>query len=79
MKKIFIQFKNKNLEFVGRLYDYLLHEDEEIPTPNTIVRLLDEDYNYLNYGTRVKVVDVVDAMLEDMDTKKIVRYLTDSI
>ena len=55
---ISVQFKNKNKEFVGRTYDFLLCEDEEVPKTGDIVRLLDPNYELKFYGTRVKLTNV---------------------
>lgn len=53
-----VQFKDRNKVFRGRTYDYLLNREETVPQVGQIVRLMDDNYNYLCYGTRVKVVDV---------------------
>lgn len=53
-----VQFKDRNKIFRGRTYDYLLNREEVVPRVGQIVRLMDDNYNYLYYGTRVKVVDV---------------------
>ena len=53
-----VQFKNRKKEFVGKEYSYELCADEEVPADNSIVRLMDENYNYLCYGTRVRVNSV---------------------
>lgn len=56
-----VQFKNKNKEFTGRIYDYELCEGEVVPEKGDIIRMLDENYELMCYGTRVKVVDVKDV------------------
>ena len=56
---ISVQFKNKNKEFVGKTYDYLLNKTEDKPCRGDIIRLMDKDCNWIAYGTRVKVTDVV--------------------
>lgn len=53
-----VQFKNRDKQFVGKTYDYELCEDERVPTKGDIIRMLDENYDLMCYGTRVKVVDV---------------------
>ena len=53
-----VQFKDRNKVFKGRTYDYLLNREEIVPQVGQIIRLMDDNYNYLCYGTRVKVVDV---------------------
>ena len=70
-----VQFKNKNKEFTGRTYDYELCEGEVVPEKGDIIRMLDENYELLCYGTRVKVVDVKDS---DEDLVKI-RYMEASM
>ena len=55
---ITVQFKNKNKDFVGKLYDYALNKEETPPKQGDIIRMMDDNYNYKFYGTRVKVVDV---------------------
>ena len=55
---ISVQFKNKNKDFVGKAYDYLLNKEEIPPEKGDIIRMMDDNYNYKFYGTRVKVVDV---------------------
>ena len=53
-----VQFKDRNKVFKGRTYDYLLNREEAVPRVGQIIRLMDDNYNYLCYGTRVKVVGV---------------------
>ena len=53
-----VQFKDRNKVFRGRTYDYLLNREEAVSQVGQVVRLMDDNYNYLCYGTRVKVVDV---------------------
>ena len=53
-----VQFKDRNKVFKGRTYDYLLNREEIVPQVGQIIRLMDNNYNYLCYGTRVKVVGV---------------------
>lgn len=50
-----VKFKNRKMEFIGKTYSYELAADEEVPKDGEIVRLMDEDYNYLNHGTRIRV------------------------
>ena len=56
-RKLFVnvKFKNRNMEFTGKTYSYELAADEETPKDGEIVRLMDENYNYICNGTRVKV------------------------
>ena len=67
-----VQFKNRNKEFVGKTYDYELCEGERVPTKGDIIRMLDENYDLMCYGTRVKVVDVKRSS-DRVQTK--IRYL----
>lgn len=53
-----IQFKNRKNEFVGKTYDYELAKGEDIPAVGQVIRMMNENYDYICYGTRVKVVDV---------------------
>lgn len=69
---ISVQFKNKNKDFVGKAYDYLLNKEEIPPEKGDIIRMMDDNYNYICYGTRVKVVDVVNA---DKDNLTSIRYV----
>ena len=69
---ISVQFKNKNKDFVGKAYDYLLNKEEIPPEKGDIIRMMDDNYNYICYGTRVKVVDVVNA---DKDNLTSIRYI----
>lgn len=73
-----IQFKNKKKEFTGKVYDFELHKDEDIPKEGDIVRLMDEDYDYMFYGTRVKVVEVK-AKLATPEEVGVVRYIESSM
>jgi hypothetical protein len=69
---ITVQFKNKNKDFVGKLYDYALNKEETPPKQGDIIRMMDDNYNYLCYGTRVKVIDVVNADKKDLTS---IRYI----
>lgn len=53
-----VQFKNKDKVFLGKEYDYLLSNEEEVPKKGSIIRMMDTNYNYLCSGTRVKVVGI---------------------
>ena len=55
---ITVQFKDKNKVFKGRKYDYILNDNEKIPEKNTIIRMMDNNYDWIANGTRVKVVDI---------------------
>lgn len=77
--KISIRFKDKNKVFRGRTYDYLLAKDEEVPKVGDIIRLLDNDYNYLHYGTRTRVENVSAAKEEDKGLLTKVRLIQSSL
>lgn len=66
-------FKDKNKVFKGKAYDFELHPSETVPPVGSIVRLMDEDYEYLYYGTRMKVVGVKKESSVVTSTK--IRYL----
>lgn len=74
---ITIQFKNKDKVFCGKTYDFLLNKEEDVPEVGQIVRLMDSDYNYICYGTRVKIVDVKEK--SEVKEPWIVRYVTASL
>lgn len=71
---ISIRFKDKNKVFRGKVYDFLLHEEEETPKEGDIVRLLDENFDYRFYGTRVRVEAVRKRRKEDLNLE-VVRYI----
>lgn len=72
-----VQFKNKDKVFRGKTYDYELSEEEVVPERNSIIRMLDEDYNYICNGTRVKVVDIKDSSISAGATK--IRYISTTL
>lgn len=70
---ITVQFKDRNKVFKGPAYDYRLHSEETTPRRGSIIRLMDENYEWRHYGTRVKVVDIRwDEKEEGLD---VVRYV----
>ena len=42
---ITVQFKDKNKVFKGRQYDYVLNDNKKIPEKNTIIRMMDNNYD----------------------------------
>ena len=72
-----VQFKDRNKGFKGRTYDYLLNREETVPQVGQIIRLMDDDYNYLCYGTRVKVVGVKET--SEVKEPVSVRYVVASL
>lgn len=76
---ISVQFKDKNKNFRGKSYDCLLHKEERIPRCGEIVRLMDEDYEYKHYGTRVMVTNVRMAATGDKDKLDVVRYISTTL
>ena len=71
---ITVQFKDRNKNFRGRTYDYLLHKEEDIPNNGDIIRMMDENYNYLYYGTRTRIVNMRKETERDMGLK-VIRYI----
>ena len=69
---ITVQFKDRNKVFKGKTYDYLLNKEEIPPQRGDIIRMMDDNYNYLHYGTRVKVVDVVNGNKDNLTS---IRYI----
>lgn len=57
---ITVQFKDAKKNFRGRTYDYELCRDEAPPRKDSVIRMMDEDYDYICHGTRVKVVGIKD-------------------
>ena len=72
---ITVQFKDRNKNFRGRTYDYLLHKEEDIPKNGDIIRMMDENYNYLYYGTRVKVTNLRHSVSSDKEKLSVIRYV----
>lgn len=72
-----VQFKDRNKVFKGRTYDYLLNREEIVPRVGQIIRLMDDNYNYLCYGTRVKVVGVKET--SEVKEPVSVRYVVASL
>ena len=54
---ISVQFKDKDKNFKGKIYDYELLTDI-VPKVGDIIRMIDKDNEPVCYGTRVKVVAV---------------------
>jgi hypothetical protein len=75
---ISVQFKDKNKVFRGRNYDYILNREEEIPEKGAIVRLLDDDYNYVVHGTRLKINDIQEKDVNEEEYVS-VRYIRASL
>lgn len=72
-----VQFKDRNKVFKGRTYDYLLNKEETVPRVGQIIRLMDDNYNYLCYGTRVKIVGVKET--SEVKEPVSVRYVVASL
>lgn len=72
-----VQFKDRNKVFKGRTYDYLLNREETVPQVGQIIRLMDDNYNYLCHGTRVKVVGVKET--SEVKEPVSVRYVEASL
>jgi len=71
---ITVQFKDCNKNFRGKTYEYILHKEETIPKNGDIIRMMDENYNYLCYGTRTRIVNVRKETEGDMGLK-VMRYI----
>lgn len=69
---ITVQFKDRNKVFKGKTYDYLLNKEEKPPQRGDIIRMMDDNYEYICYGTRVKVVDVVNGNKDNLTS---IRYI----
>lgn len=75
---ISIQFKDSKKIFRGKAYDYKLNKEEKVPKKGSIIRMMDNDYNYIHYGTRVKVVNVREDEFTDIDLNEI-RYVDSNL
>lgn len=73
-----VRFKNKDKVFVGKSYDYILFQNEDIPKEGDIIRMLDKDYEYICYGTRVRVEQVRLDMV-DINKYTFIHYIEDSL
>ena len=71
---ITVQFKDRNKNFRGKTYDYILHKEETIPKNGEIIRLMDENYNYLYYGMRIRIANVREETEKDIGLK-VIRYI----
>lgn len=73
-----VKFKDKNKVFKGRTYNFELAENEDVPSVGDIVRLTDSDWEFLFYGTRVRVEEVVPTVA-DPESMQIVHYIEASL
>lgn len=73
---ISVQFKNKEKIFGGKHYDFELIQGDEVPAIGSIIRMMDEDYNFVCYGTRVKVTGI---KMESMTSTKRIHYMETSL
>lgn len=73
---ITVQFKDGNKNFRGKTYDYILHKEETIPKNGEIIRIMDENYNYLCYGTRIRVTGIRHSVPSDKEKLSVIRYVT---
>lgn len=74
-----VQFKNSKKVFGGRIYEYRLHSEEDIPKCGSVIRMMDKDYNYICNGTRVKVADIREENFSDMTNLSVIRYVKSSM
>lgn len=72
-----VMFKDRNKVFKGRAYDYKLSDEEEIPEVGSIIRMMDEGYDYICNGTRVKVVEV--KAESETPQPMVIRYVPSSL
>ena len=49
--------------------------EEDIPKNGDIIRMMDENYNYLCYGTRVKVTNLRHSVPSDKEKLSVIRYV----
>ena len=73
---ITVQFKDRNKNFRGKTYDYILHKEETIPKNGEIIRMMNENYNYLYYGTRVRVTGIRHSVPSDKEKLSVIPHVT---
>ena len=76
---ITVQFKDRNKNFCGKTYDYILHGEEKLPKNGAIIRMMDSEYNYICNGTRVRVESVRHTSVSDMLKLSTIRYITSTM
>ena len=55
---ISVQFKNRDMEFRGKAYDFELAPNEIVPKQGAIIRMVDIEGKPVCNKTRVRVVDI---------------------
>ena len=55
---ISVQFKNRDMEFQGKTYDFELAPNETTPEKGAIIRMTDTEGKKVCNYTRVRVVDI---------------------
>lgn len=65
-KAISVRFKDKNKVFKGKTYDYKVLDGEDDVKAGDIIRMMDDDLNWICYGTRVRVESVRPATKADV-------------
>lgn len=70
-----VRFKDRNKNFCGKTYDYILHGDELLPRSGDIIRMMDSEYNYICNGTRVRVENVRHTSNSDVARLSTIRYI----
>lgn len=68
---ISVQFKDSNKIFRGKTYDYILNKNEEPPKKNSIIRMMDKNYDWIANGTRVLVKDIREDKFTDTNLLEI--------
>lgn len=75
---ISVRFKGKDKVFKGKTYDYILFQEEDTPKVGDIIRMLNQDYEYICYGTRVRIEQVrLEKVLNNEYTY--IHYIEDSL
>ena len=73
---ITVQFKDRNKNFRGKTYVYILHKEETIPKKWEIILLMYANYNYLYYCTRIRVTGIRHSVPSDKEKLSVIRYVT---
>ena len=78
MPYLTVQFKNRNMEFTGRTYDFQLVLGAEPPKVGDVIRMLSDDGSRaVCNGTRVKVLAVKET--SDCAQPQVISYARSSM
>lgn len=58
----------------GKEYSYRLAKGVPTPKVGSVIRMMDEDYNFIHNGTRTRIVNVRKATEKDVGLK-VIRYI----